>query len=120
MTLWFQSVLVVVLVLLCMLLFLLFRQLQRTAVAIQQLAESARSDLRQVAADIHSLRIRMDKLLDLATDSLELPLSVNSLISQALQVMHTFLDKKHPSWLEVIFTNIKFMNKFISKSKRGD
>ena len=117
MTLWFQSILVVALLLLCIFLFLLFRQIHRTAVAIQHLAESAKKDLQQVAFDIHSLSVRTDKLLDLATDNLELPSNVSSLLSKVIQIAHVFLDKKTPSWSELIFTNIKFVNKLIGKSK---
>jgi hypothetical protein len=117
MTLWFQAILAVVLVLLCIFLFFLFKQLQRTAVAIQHLAESVKNDLQQVAADVHSLRVRADKLLDITTDNLELSFSVNSLISRTVRTMHAFLDKNNLSWLEVLFTNIKFINKFINRSK---
>jgi len=118
MTLWFQSILAVVLALLCIFLFLLFRQLKYTAIAIRQLAESAKNDLRQVSDDIHSLRVHTDKLLDFAANNLDLPLNVNSLFHKITQTMHAFLDKKSFSWLEVILTNVKFINKFISKSKK--
>ena len=120
MTLWFQSILVIMLALLCVFLILLLRQLQDTAAAVQRLAESAKDNLQQVANDIHDLGNRADRLLGLAADNLALPLNAKNRISRAIQTVDAFLTNKHLTWLGIIFTNIKFASRLIRKSSKED
>ena len=119
MTLWFQSILAIALVLLCVFLFLLLRQLQRTAVAVEDFAKSAKDDLKRVAEDIHDLRNRAEKLLDLAADNLELPLNIKGIISKSVQTMDMFLTHKNATWLELIFTNMKLIYRLIHTTQRN-
>ena len=120
MTLWFQSILAIALVLLCVFLFLLLRQLQRTAVAVEDFAKSAKDDLKRFAEDIHNLRNRAEKLLDLAADNLELPLNIKGIISKSVQTMDMFLTPKNATWLELIFTNMKLIHRLIRKPQGKD
>jgi hypothetical protein len=115
---WFQYICAILLVLLCGFLILLLHQLRNTASAFQRLAESAKDDLRQVATDIHHLRCHFDKLLNLVTDNLELPSNTNSLISKFVQILDIFLNKKHITFLEIIFTSIKFASRFMRKASK--
>lgn len=119
MALWLQVILAVVLVAVAGFLVPLLLQLRRTAAAVEQLAESARADLRQVAEDVHHLRNRADGLVDLAAASLELPMGITRLVSGTAQALETFLVKGGMPWMGALLTGVKFIVKFFRRSREG-
>jgi hypothetical protein len=120
---WLQVILAIVLVGVGVCLVPLLLQLRRTAAAVQQLAESARSDLRQVADDVHHLRGRADELADLAAASLELPLGLGKGLGRILagvgQGLEGFLARDGAPWLSALLTGLKFVISFIRRPRKA-
>lgn len=116
MVLWTQIVLVVILLVVCIFLCVLLRQLRYTAIAIQQLAESAKADFRQVATDIHDFKNHTDKLLSATIKNAELPLGASDIISKVIHIADPFIKNKSITWLEILFTNLKFIKRLMRKS----
>ena len=108
MALWLQIILAIVLVAVGACLVPLLLQLRRTAASVQLLAESAREDIRLIAADVHHLRSRADDLADLARTSLELPLGLGRIVAGVAQGMEAFLANGLP-WMGALLTAIKFV-----------
>lgn len=115
---WLQVVLAIVLVVLCGVLVPLILQLRRTAASIEGLAESARSDLGQITADIHHLRVRADNLVDMASASLEGPLSLGRFASGAVAAVEALLGKGGLGWLGPLLTGLKMVVNFLRRPKK--
>jgi hypothetical protein len=120
MAIWLQVILAIVLVAVCACLVPLLLQLRRTAAAVEQLAESARADLRQVAADVHHLRSRADELADLASASLELPLGIGRILSGTAKAVETFLVQGGLPWMSALLSGLKFVLQFIRRRKGAE
>jgi len=113
MDLWLQIILAIVLVGVGACLVPLLLQARRTAESVQRLADSARTDLNQIAADVHHLRTRADALADLAEASLALPLGLGRIVAGAAQAVEAFLGRGGLPWMDVLLTGVKFvMNLF--------
>jgi hypothetical protein len=119
MAFWLQIVLAVVLVAVAACLIPLLLQLRRTATAVQHLAESARTDLQQVAADVHHLRNRADELADLATSSMELPMSIGRIVAGTATALETYLGRGTPAWLGALLTGLKFAFNLIRRPSKA-
>ena len=117
---WLQVILAIVLVGVGVCLVPLLLQLRRTAAAVQQLAESARGDLRQVADDVHHLRSRADELADMAASSMELPLGLGRVLAGVGQGLEGFLARDTAPWLSALLTGLKFVISFIRRSHKAD
>jgi hypothetical protein len=117
---WLQVILAIVLVGVGVCLVPLLLQLRRTAAAVQQLAESARGDLRQVADDVHHLRGRADELADMAASSMELPLGLGRILAGVGQGLEGFLARDGAPWLSALLTGLKFVISFIRRSRKAD
>jgi uncharacterized membrane protein len=115
MALWLQVLLAIVLVALCACLVPLLLQLRRTAAAVQQLAESARTDLHQVAADVHHLRERADALAELAAVSMQLPLGLSRIVAGTAQAIETLLVKGGIPWISAVVAGLKFVINFFRR-----
>ncbi len=96
-----QVVLAVVLVVLCACLVPLLLQLRKTAAAIQGLAESARTDLSAIAADVHQVSVRVDELADLAATGLEGPAHLGAALSNLAQALPGVLLGATSRWMDV-------------------
>jgi len=118
MALWVQIILVFILVILCGFLVPLLVQLRRTAASVEHLAESAREDIRKVAADVHQIRNRADGLADLAAASLEMPLTLSRMVSGTARTLEAFLGQGGPSWLGAVVSGLKFALNFIRRHKK--
>jgi hypothetical protein len=117
---WLQVILAIVLVGVGICLVPLLLQLRRTAAAVQQLAESARGDLRQVADDVHHLRGRADELADMAAASLELPLGLGRVLAGVGQGLEGFLSRDRAPWLSALLTGLKFVLSYIRRPRNTD
>ena len=120
MAIWLQIILGIVLLAVCACLVPLLLQLRRTATSVQQLAESAREDLRQIAADVHHLRGRADELADMAAAGMGLPMSIGRIVTGAVQTMESLLTRVGPPWLEVMLTGLKFILNMVRRPKPAD
>jgi|GEM_PF-1346649 hypothetical protein len=117
---WLQVILAIVLVGVGVCLVPLLLQLRRTAAAVQQLAESARGDLRQVADDVHHLRGRADELADMAASSMELPLGLGRILAGVGQGLEGFLARDGGApWLSALLTGLKFVISFIRRPRKA-
>ncbi len=117
MALWLQIILAIVLVAICGCLVPLLLQLRRTAASVQLLADSARADLRQIAADVHHLRDRADGLVDLASASLAMPLGIGRIVSGAAQALEAVLGQGGP-WMGALLTGLKFALNLIRRPRK--
>jgi hypothetical protein len=117
MAIWLQIILGIVLLAVGACLVPLLLQMRRTASSVQRLAESAREDLRQIAADVHHLRSRADELADLAATGMELPMTISRVVASTVQTMESLLTKVGPPWLEVILTGLKFVLNLVRRPK---
>jgi hypothetical protein len=115
MALWLQVVLALILGLLCWFLVPLLLQLRRTAAAVERLAEGARQDLHQMAADVHHLRGRADELADMATASLELPIGISRIASGLARTVEAFLGKADLPWISALMAGIKWAMNLIRR-----
>jgi hypothetical protein len=120
MAIWLQIILGIVLLAVCACLVPLLLQIRRTAASVQQLAESARVDLRQIAADVHHLRGRADELADMAAAGMELPTSIGRIVTSTVQTMESLLTKVGPPWLEVMLAGLKFVLNLVHRPKPAD
>ena len=120
MALWLQILTAVVLVGVGACLVPLLLQLRRTAASVQRLAESAREDLHQIAADVHHLRNRADALADLAATSLEFPLGLSRIVAGTAQALEVFLEKAGLSWMSALLTGIKYALTLFRRPKKED
>jgi hypothetical protein len=118
MALWLQILLAIVLALLCWFLVPLLMQLRRTAAAVERLAEGARQDLHQIAADVHHLRGRADDLADMAASSLELPIGVSRIVSGVANTVEAFLGRAELPWISPLLTGAKFVMNLIRRPRK--
>jgi len=109
MALWLQIILALVLVVLCACLVYLLLQLRTTAASVQQLADSARQDIHQIAGDIHQISARADALADKANACLDLPAGIGRAASGLLGQLQGSLDAELPTWLGILLTGLKFV-----------
>ena len=116
MILWTQIVLIVILLVVCIFLCALLHQLRYTAIAIQQLAESVKDDCRQVATDIHDFKNHTGELLSATIQNAKLPLGVSDILSKVIHIADPFIKDKSITWLEILFTNLKFIKQLMRKS----
>jgi hypothetical protein len=117
MAIWLQIILGIVLLAVCACLVPLLLQMRRTAASVQQLAESAREDLRQIAADVHHLRGRADVLADMAAAGMEMPMSIGRIVNSTVLTVESLLTKVGPPWLEVMLTGLKFVLNLVRRPK---
>ena len=115
-----QIVLVVLAVLLTAFLAPLLLQLYRTARAVQNLAESARLDLRQIAEDVHQGRLQLEKVSGLVEKSLEFPATASSMAAAAARTMGTLLGGKAPVWVQALVTVLKLVLDYFGRPQRAD
>ncbi len=120
MALWLQILVGIVLVAVGACLVPLLLQARRTAASVQRLAESAREDLHQIAADVHHLRSRADALADLALTSLEFPLGLSRIVAGTAQALELFMEKAGLPWMGALLTGIKYALTFFRRPKKGD
>jgi hypothetical protein len=120
MAIWLQIILGIVLLAVCACLVPLLLQLRRTATSVQQLAESAREDLRQIAADVHHLRGRADVLADMAAAGMEMPMSIGRIVNSTVLTVESLLTKVGPPWLEVMLTGLKFVLNLVRRPKPAE
>ena len=119
MALWLQIILALILALLCGFLVPLLIQVRRTAAAVERLAEGARQDLQQMAADVHHLRERADVLADLAESSMQLPLGIGRIISGIAKTLEAFLGRADLPWFASLLTGVKFVLNLIRRPRKG-
>jgi hypothetical protein len=112
---WLQIILAIVLLGLSAFLVPLLLQLRRTAAAVEQLAESAREDLKQVAGDVHHLSTRADALADLAVTSLQFPLGLSRIVAGTAQALETFLGKAEVPWMGALLAGVKIAMNFFRR-----
>jgi hypothetical protein len=115
---WLQVILAIVLVVLGGFLVALLVQLRRTAVAMEALAHSAREDLGQIAADIHSIRGRAEGLADLVASGLELPISLGRIFAGAVHALEGILGKGGVAWVGPLLTGLKLALNFLRRPKK--
>ena len=117
MALWLQIILAIVLVAVGACLVPLLLQVRRTAASVQRLAESARMDLSQIAADVHHLRSRADALADLAEASLTLPLGLGRIVSGTAHAVEAFLGRGGLPMVDLLLTGLKFVLNLFRRPK---
>lgn len=120
MDLWLQIILALVLVAVGGCLVPLLLQARRTAASVQRLAESARVDLDQIAADVHHLRSRADELADLAAASLELPLGLGRIVSGTAHAVEAFLGRGGLPWMDALLTGIKLVMNLFRRPQKAE
>ncbi len=90
-------------------------QMYRTAKAMQELAESAREDLKRISGDIHQARLHLDKLAALTEQSLALPATASAVAARLLRTLTAALGRG--SLAEALVTAVKFVIDFFRRSR---
>jgi hypothetical protein len=117
MAIWLQIILAIVLVAVGGCLVPLLLQLRRTAASVQQLADSARQDLRQITEDVHHIRTRADGLADLAEAGLNWHVRIGNLASGALGAVEAVLGQAGP-WISALLTGLRFAINLLRRPKK--
>ncbi len=88
---------------------LLLLQARRTAQSVQQLAESARQDLHQIAGDVHEVRLKVEAVADLAEGALGLPSTLTQLVAGVVRGLPAWFAPRHGSGriLESLLTGLR-------------
>jgi len=84
-------------------------QARRTAAAVERFTDSATSDLRQVAEDIHAARARVDDVTALFKDTLEPSSPLTQVVTGVVRAIPAFFPhRSHPTdFLETLVTGIE-------------
>ena len=117
MAIWLQVILAIVLLAIGGCLVPLLLQLRRTAASVQQLADSARQDLRQITDDVHHIRTRADGLADLAEAGLNWHLRIGKVASGALGAVEAVLGQTGP-WISALLTAVRFAINLLRRPKK--
>ncbi|BDU74886.1 hypothetical protein [Mesoterricola silvestris] len=110
-----QFVLALVVLVLAGCLVPLLLQLYRTAKAVEDLAQSAREDLKQIAQDIHHTRASLDRVTGLVEKSLEFPATAGGLAVALVRSLTGLLDRGPSPWLEALLTAVKIGISFFTR-----
>ncbi|WP_243322229.1 DUF948 domain-containing protein [Geothrix sp. SG200] len=84
-------------------------QARRTALSVQQFAESASQDLRQVSQDVHDLRLQVEAVGQLAAESLAHPTMLTQVaagVASGLRGSFMRPTRLEP-WLEALVTGLQ-------------
>ena len=92
-----QIVLCLAVAVLTVFLVLLLMQARRTAAAVERLAESATRDLRQVAEDVHAVRIRVDDVTGSLRSILEPPSALTQVVTGLVRAIPAFFSRRADS-----------------------
>lgn len=109
MSLVLQITLSVSVAVLTVFLVLLLVQARRTAAAMERLAESAARDLRQVAEEVHEVRVRVDEVADLVRSTFELPSALTQVVTGVVRAMPAFFARRSGSSniVEALLTGVQ-------------
>jgi hypothetical protein len=118
MAIWLQVILAIALLAIGGCLVPLLLQLRRTAASVQQLAESARQDLRQITDDVHHIRTRADGLADLVESGLNWNARLGQLASGALGAVEAVLGQAGP-WISALLTGLRFAINLLRRPKHS-
>jgi hypothetical protein len=110
-----QFVLVLVVVVLAGFLVPLLMQLNRTAKAMQALAESAKEDLSKMSGDVHEVRLHIERLAALTERSLELPATASAMASSVIRS----LAGSSSLWTTALVTALKFGLDFFRRPREA-
>jgi hypothetical protein len=102
-----QIVLALVVIVLGACLVPLLLQLYRTAKALETLAESARTDLGQIAQDVHHTRLALDRVTGIVERSLEFPASASAIGVGLMRSVAAFLERGPSPLMEALVTAVK-------------
>ncbi len=90
-------------------------QLNRTAKAIETLAESAREDLNHIAQDIHQVHLQLEKVAVLAEASLTFPATLSAIARSAVAM----LGKGQSPWMDALVTAVKIGIDFFRRPRKA-
>ncbi|BDU78754.1 hypothetical protein [Mesoterricola sediminis] len=114
-----QIVLTVVITVVAAFLVSLILQLQKTAQAVQALAESLRVDARQITEDVHQVRLQVDRTAALVERTLEGPATAGLMASSALRGVMGLFGRGAGSLVEGLVTALRIGLDFIRRRRRA-
>lgn len=121
MSLLLQIVLSLSIAVVTVLLGMLLVQARRTAASMERLAESAAQDLRQMAGDVHEVRVKLVEVADLARGAFELPSTLTQVVAGLVRGMPAFFARRRSSgrFLEALLTGIQSAVHLLRGRKAG-